>query len=494
MASQPNRVGPRRNSHAQDVVTSSSSTSGSLLWWTARELASAIRRQELSAREVVEWHLDRIAAVNPRINAVVSVRPEEALAEADARDRNAAAGAPVGPLHGLPIAIKDLEDTAGIRTTYGSTMFADNVPAVDSLLVQRLRAAGAIVVGKTNTPEFGVGSHTFNEVFGPTRNPWALDRSAGGSSGGAGAALAAGLVPIADGSDHGGSIRNPASFNNVVGLRPTPGLVPSGGTGDGWDPASVLGPMARTVGDLALMLSAISGPDPRSPLSYGDPAEFRADLASDLSGLRIAWCPDLGGLPIEPAVLAVLGQARDRLSALGCLVEDVTLDLSRADEAFETLRALGFARTFGDSLPALRARAKDTVVWNIERGLELDASTIGRALTVRSEIFTMFAELLERFDVLVAPSAQVEPFPIEQEYPVQVAGVTMPHYLGWMRVCSRITLSAHPAAAVPAGFTTEGLPVGMQFVGRYRGDLQLLRHAAAWEAASALTERHPALG
>ena len=444
-------------------------------------------------REVVGWHLERISAVNPRINAVVSLRPEEALAEADAADRRTAAGVPLGPLHGLPIAIKDLEDTAGIRTTYGSTMFADHVPTVDSLLVRRLRAAGAIVVGKTNTPEFGVGSHTFNEVFGPTRNPWALDRSAGGSSGGAGAALAAGLVPIADGSDHAGSIRNPASFNNVVGLRPTPGLVPSSGSGDGWDPASVLGPMARTVGDLALMLAAISGPNPDSPLSHGDPAEFCSDLSGDLAGMRIAWCPDLGGLPIEPAVLAVLGQARDRLSALGCLVEDVALDLSRADEAFETLRALGFARRFGDSLPALRDTAKDTIIWNIERGLELDGPTIARALTTRSEVFTMFVEVLERFDVLAAPSAQVVPFPITQEYPMQVAGVTMPHYLGWMRVCSRVTLSAHPAAAVPAGFTDDGLPVGFQFVGRYRGDVRLLRHAAAWEAASGLTDHHPTL-
>jgi amidase len=475
------------------VVTSGSSDSGSLLWWTARDLVSAIRRRELSAREVVGWHLDRIAAVNPRINAVVSLRPEEALTEADAADRRAASGAPLGGLHGLPIAIKDLEDTAGIRTTYGSAMFADHLPAVDSLLVRRLRDAGAIVVGKTNTPEFGAGSHTFNEVFGPTRNPWALDRSAGGSSGGAGAALAAGLVPIADGSDHGGSIRNPASFNNVVGLRPTPGLVPSSGSGDTWDPASVHGPMARTVGDLALMLATMSGPDPRSPLSHGDPRAFCGDVRGELPGVRIAWCPDLGGLPIEPAVLAVLSQARDRLSALGCLIEDVALDLSRADGAFETLRALGFARAFGDSLPALRETAKETVVWNIERGLALDGPTIAHALSTRSEIFTLFAEVLERFDVLAAPSAQVVPFPVEQEYPAQVAGVTMPHYLGWMRVCSRITLSAHPAAAVPAGFTDDGLPVGLQFVGRYRGDLPLLRHAAAWEAASGLTDHHPTL-
>ena len=464
-----------------------------MLWWTARDLVSAIRRRDLSAREVVGWHLDRIFAVNPRINAVVSLRPEEALAEADAADRLACAGLPVGPLHGLPIAIKDLEDTAGIRTTYGSIAFADHVPTVDSLLVQRLRGAGAIVVGKTNTPEFGVGSHTFNELFGATRNPWALDRSAGGSSGGAGAALAAGLLPIADGSDHGGSIRNPASFNNVVGLRPTPGLVPSGDSGDGWDPAAVPGPMARTVGDLALMLTAISGPDLRSPLSYGDPAEFRGDLCGDLGGLRIAWCPDVGGLPIEPEVLAVLNHARDRLVALGCVVEDIALDLSRADEAFETLRALGFARAFSESLAELRETAKDTLIWNIERGLALGGPSIAQALTTRSAIFTTFAEVLQRFDVLAAPSAQVLPFPIEQEYPREVAGVTMPHYLGWMRVCSRITLSAHPVAAVPAGFTDDGLPVGFQLVGRYRGDRRLLEHAAAWEAASGLTGHHPTL-
>jgi len=455
-----------------------------LHWWTARELAAAIGRRELSAREVVAWHLERIARINPRLNAVVSLRPEAALAEADAADRRAAAGEPLGPLHGLPIAIKDLEDTAQIRTTYGSRAFAEHVPATDSLLVQRLRAAGVIIVGKTNTPEFGVGSHTFNEVFGPTHNPWAPGRSAGGSSGGAGAALAAGLLPIADGSDHGGSIRNPASFNGVVGLRPTPGLVPDSGGGDVWDVASVVGPMARTVGDLALMLGAMCAPDPNSPLSHGDPGAFAGELRGDLGGMRVAWCPDLGGLPIAPEVMAVLAQARGRLDALGCSVEDVALDLSAADDAFETLRAVAFVRAFGPSLPVLRRVAKETLVWNIERGLAVDGPAVARAIAARSEAFTAMAALLQRFEFLVAPAAQVAPFPIELEYPTEVAGVAMPHYLGWMRACSRITVTAHPVAAVPAGFTDDGLPVGLQLVGRYRGDRRLLEHAAAWEEAT----------
>jgi amidase len=465
-----------------------------LHWWTARGLAAALRARELSAREVMSWQLERIEAVNPRVNAIVSLRPEAALAEAAVADERAAGGGErLGPLHGLPIAIKDLEDTAGIRTTYGSAAFADHVPAVDSLVVGRLRAAGAIIVGKTNTPEFGVGSHTFNEVFGATRNPWAPDRSAGGSSGGAGAALAAGLIAIADGSDHGGSIRNPASFNSVVGLRPTPGLVPDSGESDVWDVATVVGPMARTVGDLALMLTAISGPDPRSPLSHGDPAAFAAELRGDLTGLRIAWCPDLGGLPIEPEVLGVLDGARARLSALGCDVHDVAVDLGAADEAFETLRAVAFVRAFAPILPTLRETAKATLLWNIEQGMALDGPAVARAIAARSAVFATVVELLERFDLLVAPAAQVLPFAIDLEYPAEVAGVVMPSYLGWMRVCSRITVCAHPAVAVPAGFTDSGLPVGMQFVGRYRQDRRLLEHAAAWEAASGLTERHPRL-
>ncbi len=466
--------------------------SDELHWRTARGLARAIRGREMSAREVVSAHLHRIAEVNPRLNAIVTLDAERALQEADAADRRQADGDPVGPLHGLPVAVKDLEDTAGMRTTYGSQMFADHVPASDALMVQRLRDAGAIVVGKTNTPEFGAGSHTFNEVFGVTRNPWDPERSAGGSSGGAGAALASGLVPLADGSDHGGSIRNPASFNNIVGLRPTPELVPSPGPGEVWEPAAVLGPMARSVGDLSLMLSAIAGPDHRAPLSHGDPEAFLTPpQLSDLRALRIGWWPDVGGLPIEPEVAAVIAEARERWVDCGATVEEIAPDVSHADHSFETLRALGFARAFGDQLPVLRRTSKATLVWNIERGVELSGPEIARAQSERGEIFRRIADLLQSFDMIVAPSAQVAPFPVEVEYPREVAGVAMDHYLGWMRACSRITVSSHPVLGVPAGFTASRLPVGMQLVGRFRGDRDLLAHGAAWEAATGFSDRHP---
>jgi amidase len=448
---------------------------------TATELAAGIRDHAFSAREVMEAHLERVAAVNPRVNAIVTLlEPEQALALADAADREP----PRGVLHGLPMAIKDLEDTAGIRTTYGSPLFAEHVPAQDSLMVARLRSAGALIIGKTNTPEFGAGSQTFNAVFGATRNPYDLARTPGGSSGGAAAAVAAGMLALADGSDLGASVRNPAAFCNLVGLRPTAGRIPSLG-GDAWNPLAVLGPIARTVEDLALFLQATSAPHPRDPLSL-PPEDFTADLRADPRGLRIAWSRDLGGLPVDPAITAVLEARRATLEELGCVVEDAEPDLTGADEAFETLRGVGFA-----AFAELADQVKPSLAGNIRLGLALTGPQIARALTLRTEIFMRMADFLERYDALAAPVTQVPPFPVEVEWPEEVAGTPMGSYIEWFRSCSRITVTGHPAMSVPAGFTDGGLPVGLQLVGRHRGELALLRLGRAVTEATGLAERRP---
>jgi amidase len=447
---------------------------------TASALAEKIRRRELSAAEVMRAHLARIDAVNPEINAIVTLDREGALAAADDADRRLARGEDIGPLHGLPIAVKDLEDTAGMRTTYGSPIFRDHVPEADTLLVERLRRAGAIVIGKTNTPEFGAGSQTFNPVFGATRNPFDPSRTAGGSSGGAAAAVAAGMMPLADASDLGGSIRNPAAFCGLVGLRPSPGRIPAVPSDSPWSPLSVRGPIARTVEDAALLLRAVCGPDPRAPLSLDDPPAAFADIRpADPRALRIAWSDDLGGLPVEPEVTAVLRRRRGELEALGCTIEDAEPDLRDADEAFETLRAVGYAQGFGELLRTQRDQLKETVVWNIEVGLALTGEQVGRATALQAEAFERMRALLERYDALALPVSQVVPFDVEQEWPREVAGVRMGSYVEWMRACSRITTTAHPVVSLPAGFTDGGLPIGLQLVGRHRGEAALLRLAAA---------------
>jgi amidase len=451
---------------------------------TATELAAGIRAREFSARELMEATLERIDAVNPRVNAIVTLLdPELALLAADAADRKA----PSGALHGLPIAVKDLEETAGMRTTYGSSLFAENVPEKDSLVVERLRAAGAIVIGKTNTPEFGAGSQTFNAVFGATRNPYDLTRTAGGSSGGAAAAVACGMLPFADGSDLGASVRNPAAFCNLVGLRPSPGRIPDAGPGDPWNPLPVLGTIARNPRDVALLLGALAGPDPRDPLSI--PSPFEAGFDGDVRGLRIAWSRDVGGLPVDPAVTAVLEQRRATLEALGCIVEDAEPDFEGADECFEVLRGVNFAGAFQE----LVHKVKPTLAENIRFGLSLTPERIGRALGLRGAMFTRMRELLVRYDAFAAPVTQVAPFSVDQEYPRAVAGVEMGSYLEWFRSCSRITVTSHPAIAVPAGFTDDGLPIGLQLVGRYRAEAELLRLAEAFTEATGLAARTPEL-
>jgi amidase len=460
---------------------------------SARALRDAVAVRELSATEVVSAHLDRIEQVNPRVNAIVTLVPERALADAAALDAAAANGHPAGLLQGLPIAVKDLVDTAGIRTTYGSPIYAHHVPSADALIVRRLREAGAIVIGKTNTPEFGAGSHTFNEVFGPTRNPYDLGRSAGGSSGGAAAALAAGMVPIADGSDLGGSLRNPASFCNVVGLRPAPGRVPSPDATDGWSPMSQLGPMARTVGDLALLLAAIAGPDPRAPLALDETFPAIVDPPASLAGVRVAWSETVDGLPVEPAVTAALRDARAALVDLGAEVVDQEPDLEGADEVFETYRSLAFGHDHAEEARSHPGLIKEEVLADVRRGQALSVDDIMRAADLRTELFHRTSALLERFDLLAVPTVQVVSFDVELRWPTAVAGVAMKRYYTWMRSCSRITSTTLPALSLPAGFTPDGLPVGLQLVGRHRGEARLLTLAAALEAQLKAGAREPSL-
>ncbi|WP_431893330.1 amidase [Nonomuraea sp. bgisy101] len=453
-----------------------------LHYLTATEMARLLRAREVSAVELLEAHLARVEQVNPAVNAIVTLVAERALDEAKAAD----AAGPKGPLHGVPVAHKDLADTANIRTTYGSPLFADHVPAKDDLLVERLRKAGAITVGKTNTPEFGTGSHTVNEVFGATRNPYDLSRSAGGSSGGAAAALATGMVPLADGSDMGGSLRNPASFCNVVGLRPTPGRVPDISDTAAWYTLAVSGPMARSVEDLELMLSVMSGFDPRSPYSIKEP--FAPDPETSVKGLRVAFSPDLGGLPVDPETAAVTASAVTVFERLGARVEQVDLDLSDADDAFRIYRAWYYALSFGD-LQGLGANT----AWNVEQGRKVTGADLARAEKLRSGLYQRMAAFFDTYDVLIAPVSQVPPFPVERPYVDEINGVKLPDYLSWMRSAYWISVLHAPAASVPAGFTSAGLPVGVQIVGRPFADARVLRVARAFEQATGYGTRRPGL-
>ena len=465
-----------------------------LLFRRAVDLAALLRSRELSAVELMEATLARIAAVNPAVNAVVTLLPERAIAGARAADAALARGDQVGPLHGLPIAHKDTMATAGVRTTWGSPIFAEFVPETDALIVEREKAAGAITIGKTNVPEFGAGSHTFNPVFGATRNPYDRGVSSGGSSGGAAVALACGMHPIADGSDLGGSLRNPAGWNNVVGFRPSPGRVPSWPTSAAWFPLTVQGPLARTVEDVALMLSAVAGPDRRAPLSLAeDPAIFAHPLGRDLAGLRVAWSPTLGGLPVDRRVAAVVAAQRAVFEGLGCNVEEAEPDLTDADEVFETLRAWDFELGLGQHLDEHPDLLKQTVVWNIEQGRALSGPDVGRAERLRTLLYERVRSFFERCDALVLPVSQVPPFPIEEEYPTAIEGVPMESYIAWMRSCSRITATGCPAISVPAGFTPEGYPTGLQIVGPPRADRLVLEVAYAFQEATGYWKRRPVL-
>jgi amidase len=462
-----------------------------LHFFSARQLARLIHARKVSATEVMRAFIAQTERTNPKVNAIVTFLPEQALKDAKALDRRKG---PKPPLAGLPIAYKDLLDTKGIRTTRGSLVYKDNVPKADALLVERLKAAGAITLGKTNTPEFGAGSNTFNKVFGATRNPYDLSRTAGGSSGGAAAAVACGMLPFADGSDLAASLRNPGNYCNVAGFRPTPGRVPSWPAANAWDTQPVLGPIARTVEDTAFLLSAMAGPDPRAPVSITEPGSiFGRSLKRAFRKVRVAWTRDFGGLPVEPEVTAALEPQRRVLESLGCIVEEACPDFSGATEAFETLRAISFAQRYAPLLKTHRALLKDTVVWNIENGLALDGAKVARAEGLRTELFQRMRAFLEKYEFLAAPVNQLPPFPVDTEYPMQIAGVKLGNYLDWMKSCYYVTITSHPAISVPAGFTPGGLPVGLQIVGRYRDDFGVLQLAHAFEGATQAWKRRPAL-
>jgi amidase len=460
-----------------------------LCFTSARQLAHLLKTRKISAVELMRAFIARIERVNSKVNAIVTFLPEGALEAAKALDRKKSLG---GPLAGLPIAHKDLVPTKGVRTTFGSLVYEKHIPQEDHLIVERLGAAGAILIGKTNTPEFGAGSQTFNKVFGVTRNPYDLSKTAGGSSGGAGAAVAAGMLPFADGSDFAASLRNPGNYCNVVGFRPTPGRVPNWPAANAWDTLSVIGPMARTVDDCAFFFSAMAGPDPRAPTSISEPGSvFAKSLRRDFKKVRIAWSRDLGGLPIDPRVTKVLEQHRKTLESLGCMVDEAEPDFSGATEAFEALRAVSFLGRFGPLLKEHRDKIKDTVLWNIEQGMRFTPEKIARAGQMRSDLFHRMRVFLERYEFMACPVNQLPPFPAEMEWPREIAGVKLENYLDWMKSCYYITITSHPAISVPAGFTPEGLPVGLQIVGRYRADLSVLQLAKAFESATQVWKRRP---
>jgi amidase len=448
-------------------------------------MAGAVRARHISARELLELHLARVAERNPEINAIVSLDVERARAGAAVADQHLASGHPVGPLHGLPFAFKDTHAVAGWRTTYGSPLYRDNVPSADELIVERIRRAGVVTIGRTNVPEFAAGSHTFNTIFGTTRNPVDPSRSAGGSSGGAAAALAAGMVPLAEGSDMGGSLRNPASFCGVVGLRPSLGRVPEWPRQNQWETTSVGGPMARNVGDVALLLSVIAGPDPRVPLALGDPGSaFAPPLEATLRGLRVAWSLDLGGsFEVDTAVAAVVEDAGRLLARSGAAVFSAWPDLSVAEDTFRTLRAWHFQASYGALLARHPDAFKQSLADNIRAGEALSGADVARAYAQRTRLAETMRHFFGSYDVLVLPVSQVPPFPVDQEFPAAINGRPMATYLDWMRSAYFITVTGCPAISVPAGTTPEGLPVGVQIVAPHGADRRLLEIAAAVEEA-----------
>ncbi len=469
-------------------------TGSSICFMSAVEMARLIRTGKLSAREVLAEHLKQIARVNPKVNAIVTLVPELAAEAAAKADEMVARKETLGPLHGLPVAHKDLLETRGIRTTFGSPLYKDYVPAEDDLVVERMRRAGAIMIGKTNTPEFGAGSQTFNKVFGATHNPYDPTKTCGGSSGGAAVALACGMAPVATGSDTGGSLRNPAAFCNVVGFRPSVGRVPNPHATFGWSTLSTSGCLGRSVADLALALSAIAGPDSRAPLSINEAGElFARPLGRSFKGVRVAWFKNLGGAPFDPRVRAVVDGQRATFESLGCTVDQAEPDFGPAEIAFRVLRAWSSANAYGARLREHPDAFKDTLKQEIEEGLRLSGSDVARAEAAHAQVWRQFQAFLETYEYFVLPTTQLPPFDIATPYPTEIAGVKFDNYIDWMKSCWYISATGNPAASVPGGFTPEGLPVGIQIVGRNKEDFSVLQLAHAFEQATGFGKKRPAI-
>jgi amidase len=474
---------------------STAEKAGEICFMSARELANLIRARKISAREVTAAFLEQINRINPKINAIVAkLDDDKCIALADDADRRAASGEKLGPLHGLPFAFKDLEPVVGFPFTRGSLIFKDDMPTADAVVVERLRNAGALPIGKTNTPEFGMGSHTYNKVYGTTVNPYDLTKSAGGSSGGAAAALAAGLLPLADGSDLGGSLRNPGNFNNVVGFRPTVGLVPTAPSLLPFVGFGVKGPMARSVADAAFLLSLMAGADARDPGCYpSDASVFAEALDRGFKGARVAWCPDLGGLPLDPRVRSVLEAQRQTFADLGCIVEEAHPDLSGADDVFLTIRAWRSWNMLGPWLKTHRDQMKPEAVAEIEFGANLSGADVGRAMIRHGDLMERMRRFQASYEFLLCAVNQLPPFDAQIDWPKEIAGVKMDHYIAWMKSAYWVSTTFCPAISIPAGFTAEGLPVGIQIVGRYRDDFGVLQIAHAFEQATGFGRKRPAI-
>jgi amidase len=452
---------------------------------SAVELARLVRTKKASPVELAEAHLAAIARINPAVNAFCTVAAEKTLAWAREAERAVKKRAKLGALHGVPVAIKDLTATAGIRTTFGSTLFRDHVPTEDAEVVRRLKAAGAIVLGKTNTPEFGAGANTVNKVFGATRNPWNTALSASGSTGGGAAALAARMAPLAEGSDFGGSLRTPASFCGVVGLRTTAGLVPKHPAAMPWHDQSVAGPMARSAEDCALLLDAMTGLSPVSPLSCAAPWKSARDVvakARSLRGLRLAYAPDIAGIGVDEEIERVCRAAACGLRAVGATLEEIEFNLADGRDAFIALRGESMVGNHFDRLERI-GELGDNLAGNIRAGLALTVSEIARAERKRAEIWHRWRALFERYDLFLTPTAPVPPFPVEKNYPEVVEGRKMQNYMDWIGPNFLVSLAALPAASVPVGLTSMDLPVGLQIVGPRFSEPAILTVAKFAEAA-----------